>query len=64
MSASAAQTLRVVSRAEDKTGDWVDAYLSIADAINAAGDGTADTILIGSGTYDVSGSKITVISIP
>ena len=59
-SANAAQTLRVVSREADKTGIWADAYTSIADAINAAGDGTADTILIGSGTYDVSGSKITV----
>lgn len=60
MSASAAQTLRVVSREADKTGSWADAYTSIADAINAAGDGVADTILVGSGTYDVSGSKITV----
>ena len=59
-SANAAQTLRVVSREADKTGSWANAYTSIADAIDAAGDGTADTILVGSGTYDVSGSKITV----
>ena len=58
MSASAAQTLRVVSRAEDKTGDWADAYLSIADAIDAASAGTSanncDTILVRTGTYNIA----------
>lgn len=60
--AFAAQTLRVVSRAEDKTGVWVDAYMSIADAIAAASDGTEashDTILVASGTYNIN-STITV----
>ena len=57
-----AQTLRVVSRAEDKTGVWSDAYLSINDAIAAARTGeeaSHDTILVASGTYNID-APITV----
>lgn len=59
--AFAAQTLRVVSREEDKTGVWADAYTSIADAIAAANTGTEashDTILVASGTYNIDDTII------
>ena len=63
-SVNAAQTLRVVSRTEDKIGVWADAYLDINDAIAAVTKGTEeshDTILVASGTYNI-GSTITVVA--
>ena len=49
-----AATLRVVSKAADKTGDWADAYLSISEAVSAAN--ANDTILVASGRYVLSGT--------